>query len=67
MDARAFIEKFGKEEAERVAIEAGTNYEYLMQIGRGTRRPSVELADRLVEKSGKRLSFVHLMRAKVAA
>lgn len=65
MDAKAFLEKFGIEEATRVATEAGTNYRYFSQIAHGHRRPSVRLADRLVEASTGRLIFEALMRAKV--
>lgn len=64
MDAKAFLEKFGTEEATRVAVAAGTNYQYFSQIAYGHRRPSVPLADRLVAASGGRLSFEGLMRAK---
>ncbi|WP_011298532.1 transcriptional regulator [Cupriavidus necator] len=64
MDAKTFIEKFGTDEATRVAVAAGTNYSYFSQIAHGHRRPSVQLADRLVEASGSRLSFEALMRSK---
>ena len=64
MDAKTFLAKFGTEEATRVALAAGTNYQYFSQIAYGHRRPSVGLADRLVTASGGRLSFELLMRAK---
>lgn len=64
MDAKTFIERFGTDEAGRVAAAAGTNYSYFSQIAYGHRRPSVQLADRLVEASDHRLSFEALMRSK---
>lgn len=74
MDALAFIEKHGREVAERVAKSAGTNWPYLSQIAHGHRRPSVPLAERLVEESAKefpnvdeQLDFVSLMKSKAQA
>jgi hypothetical protein len=71
MDALNFIEKHGKEVAERVATAAGTNWPYFSQIAHGHRRPSVPLAERLVEESAKefaaiddQLDFVSLMKSK---
>lgn len=51
MDARAFLEKHGKETAERIAKRAGTNYPYFSQIAYGHRRPSVDLARELVKST----------------
>lgn len=51
MDALNFLEKHGKDVAERVAKQAGTNFAYFSQIAHGHRRPSVDLADRLVVAS----------------
>lgn len=51
MDARSFLEKHGKELAERVARRAGTNYPYFSQIAYGHRRPSPDLARELVNAS----------------
>lgn len=59
-----FLERYGKEETERISEGAGTNYAYFSQIAYGHRRPSVELAEKLVEQSGNRLSFEKLLRAK---
>lgn len=53
MDALAFLEKHGKEVAERVAVAAGTNYAYFSQIAYGHRRPSPDLARELVDASVK--------------
>lgn len=76
MDAHTFLEKHGKEVAERVAKKAGTNWAYFSQIAYGHRRPSPKLAQRLVdacegeiEKPKERLDFVSLVQpsAKAAA
>lgn len=67
MDAQTFKEQFGKEECESIAASAGTNYAYFHQIATGVRRPSVELAERLVEASGNRLDLLSLLRSKSAA
>jgi hypothetical protein len=71
MNALAFIEKHGKEVATAVAEAAGTNFPYLSQIAHGHRRPSVELAEKLVATSAERfpnpeeqLDFVSLMKSK---
>lgn len=67
MTALQFLKKYGKEEAERVAIDAGTNFVYFYQIARGFRRPSVNLAERLEVASKKKMKFEDLLRvAKVA-
>jgi hypothetical protein len=52
MHPRKFLEKHGKPVAERVAKAAGTNYAYFSQIAYGHRRPSPDLALRLVKASG---------------
>lgn len=74
MDAKSFHDKHGREVSERVAIRAGTNYAYFNQIVYGHRRPSVKLAQRLVEASAEeirakdqRLDFESLLTAKAAA
>lgn len=71
MDALAFIETHGKDVAARVAEKAGTNMAYLSQIAYGHRRPSVDLADRLVAASAdevgnplEQLDLVSLLRSK---
>jgi transcriptional regulator with XRE-family HTH domain len=51
MDALGFLEKHGKETAEAVAKKAGSNYAYFSQIAHGHRRPSVDLAHKLVAAS----------------
>ena len=67
MDAKSFIDTFGREEAKRVAEDAGTSYPYFSQIAYGHRRPSVDLANRLVDSSGGRLDFVSLLQKPVAS
>jgi hypothetical protein len=66
MDAQTFKDKFGIAECEAVAAAAKTNYAYFHQIATGHRRPSVELAQALVEASGGRLDLVALLTAKTA-
>ena len=73
MNAHDFLDKHGKETAERVAKEAGSNYAYFSQIAHGHRRPSPELAQRLVAASEKliaapaeRLDFAALLTPKAA-
>jgi transcriptional regulator with XRE-family HTH domain len=71
MDALNFLEKHGKDVAERVAKKAGTNFAYYSQIAHGHRRPSVDLADRLVVASAEevedpedRLDLLALLKPK---
>lgn len=56
MDAKTFIDTFGKEEAERVAKEAGTNLAYFEQIMYRARKPSPQLAAKLETASGGRMT-----------
>lgn len=51
MDARAFLDKHGKEICVRVAKLAGTKWVYFSHIAYGHRRPSPDLARRLVAAS----------------
>ena len=67
MNAKEFIAEFGVDAARRVAEEAGTNYAYFSQIAHGHRRPSVDLANKLVLASGGLLDFVSLLQSKRAA
>ena len=43
MDAKQFIEEFGREEAEKVAKNAGSNIAYFSQIANGHRNASLYL------------------------
>lgn len=64
MDAAEFHDKYGKEEAEKVSKSAGTSYAYFQQFITGNRRPSVELAQALIDASGGRLDLVGLLTKK---
>lgn len=61
MDARAYLDAVGEDAAEAACIAAGTKLVYLKQIAAGVRRPSPELAEKLVEASGGRLDFKTLL------
>lgn len=74
MTPRAFLGRHGKVVSTVVAERAGTNWPYFSQIAYGHRRPSVELAERLVKASKKvvrkpraQLDFVSLMKSKAQA
>ncbi len=57
MNAKEFLKQHGKQEVEKVCKQAKTSYAYFTQLASGNRRPSPELAARLVEASGGRLDF----------
>jgi hypothetical protein len=74
MDALEFLEKHGKDIAEQVAKKAGTNWAYFSQIAHGHRRPSVDLARKLVGASedlihrrDERLDLLSLLQPRVDA
>ena len=67
MDAYSFLKKFGREESERVAEAAGTNFAYFYQIALGHRRPSVDLASRLESASDGQMDLAALLRPKKRA
>lgn len=74
MDALAFLERHGREVAERVSVQAGTTYAYFNQIAYGHRRPSPDLARELVAatvdiipNADERLDFEALLPPKRAA
>jgi hypothetical protein len=64
MNAREFLKEFGSEEASRVALLADSNIDYFRQLACGARRPSFELAERLVAASNGKLDILALMREK---
>ena len=64
MDAKTYLDKYGKEKAKTVAEGAGTTIEYFQQIASGNRRPSVKLTKKLIESSENELDFVSLLTAK---
>ena len=61
MDAKTFIKVHGRERAKQVAEAAGTSFEYFGQMASGRRRPSVKLAQKLVDASNGELDFVALL------
>jgi len=67
MNAKEFLEIYGKDRVKLVAEKAGTIYPYFLQMANGRRRPSVELAKKLVEASGHELDFVSLLSSKTEA
>lgn len=67
MDAKTFLDEFGREEAEAVATAAGTNYAYFHQLAKGLRDPSKQLAKKLAEASGYRMKVLDLLGLSEAA
>jgi len=63
MDAKLFFQVHGRERAREVAEAAGTNYRYFYEFVIGKRRPSVELARRLVKASDGELDILSLLHA----
>lgn len=61
MNAKDFLEKYGRERASAVAVAAGTNIAYFSQIAHGHRSPSRKLAKRLEDASGGDMTFIELM------
>ncbi len=72
MNAKQYKDKYGKAACVKVAEKAGTNYVYFYQLVNGDRRPSVELAKKLVKASKGELDLLSLIdkprkKAKKAA
>ena len=67
MNAKQFLELRGKDRAREVAEKAGTIYPYFLQMASGKRRPSVELAKKLVAASNHEIDFVSLLESKTPA
>jgi len=67
MNAKEFYSAKGKKAAELVAKRAGTTERYLYQISLGHRRPSLDLAKRLVEASNGEIDLVSLLTYERAA
>jgi hypothetical protein len=65
MDARKFLDHYGPEKAEEVAKKAGTSLAYFRILAGRHRRPSANLAKRLVEASKKELNFTELMSVRL--
>ena len=64
MNAQDYLALHGIKKAREVAQKSGTSYAYFWQIAKGIRRPSVDLAERLVEASGHEMDFVSLLRVE---
>lgn len=62
LNAREFLDRFGREEAERVCVRAGTKFSYFVHLAGGHRNPSTDLAKRLVRASDRRMSLTKLLR-----
>lgn len=63
MNAQSYLNLYGRKKAAEVAEAAGTNYRYFHHIVKGKRRPSVELAKRLVIASSGELGLMDLLEA----
>lgn len=61
MNAKQFLDEFGRHELKRVAILAGSNYQYAWQLARGYRKASPGLAERLEAASGGRMDRIALV------
>lgn len=64
MDARGYLDKYGRDKAREIAESAGTNLAYFEQLACGFRRPSYELAEKLVAASSGEMDTPSLMTAK---
>lgn len=64
MTPNAFIATYGKDEAERVALAAKTNYAYFSQIAYGHRNASRDLAERLAVESAGRMTELEILFPK---
>jgi len=67
MNAKQFLDLYGKERATKVAEDAGTSFAYFGQLVTGNRRPSPKLAEKLVMASEGDLDFVSLLKFRPAA
>ncbi|NBQ17290.1 transcriptional regulator [bacterium] len=64
LDAMSFWKQAGIDETRRVCELAGTSYEHFKHIAHKRRRPSVELANRLIKASNGQMSFEKLLFSK---
>lgn len=64
MNATDFFKIRGTKRAREVAKKAGISYPYFWQISRRLRRPSPQVAERLVEASDHELDFVSLLKVE---
>lgn len=61
MNAMEYWKKYGRERVIELCEKSGTSYLYWQHIANGRKRPSVDLAYRLVENSDGELSFIELL------
>ena len=61
MNAREFFDAYGRHEARKVAIQAGSSYDYIYQLAYGYRRASRTMAERLEQASEGRMDRVSLV------
>jgi len=61
MNLKNFVNTYGHARARELAAKANTTPRYLYAIARGERRPSVELAKRLVKASNYELGLIELL------
>lgn len=61
MDARTWWKSVGTEKARLVVQESGTNWAYFVHIAAGRKRPSPELARKLIAASGGELTLEGLL------
>ena len=62
--AMEFWKMAGIEKTREVCEAAGTSYEHFKHIAHKRRRPSVELANKLIKASGGQMSFEKLLFSK---
>ena len=65
MNVKDYCDLYGKEKAWKVAEKAGSNWRYMEQLRRQVRRPSPDLAARLVAASDHELDFVSLLKVEI--
>lgn len=61
MNARQYLDKYGRAEAEKVAEAAGTNFAYFYQIAIGFRNPSPKMAKALQKASKGKIKAAELL------
>ena len=64
MDAMTYWKAHGREAVMQLCDKVGTTYNYWKHIANRRKRPSVDLARRLVEHSGGKLTFEKLLPPK---
>jgi hypothetical protein len=67
MNAKQYLDKYGKTATESLALRAGTSFAYFYQIALGHSHPSRKMALRLVKESGGEMTLVELMTFERAA